>query len=309
MKIRVLYFEGCPNHLPAVELVCDIVAELNVVAEVDEVNVSDPYSVNELCFLGSPTIQVDGIDVEPEARNRTDFAYSCRTYSDGTGLPNRELVVSAIVTAAGSTTTTGPISASSAMGSVFAAVASSACCWLPLLALTTGISAGGVATFLDRWRPWLIGIAIILLGVSFYSVYFRKWRNSCCEAGACVSRRDKLHVFNQVMVWTATVMVVGMILFPLWGPAFISKTPTNTSVQSATSVQQRSIRVEGMTCDMCEIHVVRELGHVSGVLNVDASYEQGLAVITLDATVSHPTSAELAAAIKDAGYTMTGEMP
>ena len=95
MKIDVLYFEGCPNHHPAVTLTHEVLNELSAQAEVQEVEVSGPEDADQLRFLGSPTIQIDGIDVEPSARDRTDFGFSCRTYQ-GKGTPSRELLRQAI---------------------------------------------------------------------------------------------------------------------------------------------------------------------------------------------------------------------
>lgn len=46
-------------------------------------------------FLGSPTFQIDGADIEPSARQRTDFGMSCRRYptADGpSGLPERRML-------------------------------------------------------------------------------------------------------------------------------------------------------------------------------------------------------------------------
>lgn len=41
MKIEVFYFDGCPNHKPAVERVRQVLAEEGLSAEVLEVNVSE----------------------------------------------------------------------------------------------------------------------------------------------------------------------------------------------------------------------------------------------------------------------------
>ena len=94
-RIDVLYFEGCPNHKPAVALVLDVVRGLGLDVEVKEIEVRGPEDTGRLHFLGSPTIQIDGVDVEPDARNRTDFGFACRTY-DGEGLPRREMLVAAL---------------------------------------------------------------------------------------------------------------------------------------------------------------------------------------------------------------------
>jgi hypothetical protein len=78
--VDVLYFEGCPNHGPARALVERIAAELRVEPEIRLVEVPDPDAALELRFLGSPTIRVDGREVEPGADRRRDFVLSCRVY-------------------------------------------------------------------------------------------------------------------------------------------------------------------------------------------------------------------------------------
>jgi hypothetical protein len=67
MKIEVLYFDGCPNHMTAVEQVRQLLAEEGVPAEVLEVNVSDESIAQKVGFLGSPSVRVNGLDVEPKA--------------------------------------------------------------------------------------------------------------------------------------------------------------------------------------------------------------------------------------------------
>lgn len=94
-RIDVLYFEGCPNHKPAVALVLDVVRGLGLDVEVKEIEVKGPEDAGRLHFLGSPTIQIDGVDVEPDARDRTDFGFACRTYN-GKGLPRREMLAAAL---------------------------------------------------------------------------------------------------------------------------------------------------------------------------------------------------------------------
>jgi len=89
--VEILYFDGCPNHEGARLLVKGVGAELGIEPEIRLVNVSDPEAAERERFLGSPTIRVNGRDVEPEADDRTDFAQSCRVYrSDAgfTGLPD-----------------------------------------------------------------------------------------------------------------------------------------------------------------------------------------------------------------------------
>jgi len=95
MKIEVLFFEGCPNHRAAVDLTTSVVTDLAPDARVEEVEVRDSDEARRLRFLGSPTIHVDGVDIEPDARSRMDYAMSCRMYG-GSGTPPRELLEAAL---------------------------------------------------------------------------------------------------------------------------------------------------------------------------------------------------------------------
>ena len=96
MKIEVLFFEGCPNHRAAVDLTTSVVTDLVPDARGEEVEVRDSDEARRLRFLGSPTVHVDGVDIEPEARSRTDYAMSCRMYGGGSSIPPRELLEAAL---------------------------------------------------------------------------------------------------------------------------------------------------------------------------------------------------------------------
>jgi hypothetical protein len=91
MKIEVLYFSGCPNHEPAVGLVRKVVSDLGLGVQVDEVELRGGDDAQRARFFGSPTIRVNGVDVEPAARSRTDYGFTCRMYGRS-GVPPRELI-------------------------------------------------------------------------------------------------------------------------------------------------------------------------------------------------------------------------
>jgi hypothetical protein len=95
MKISILYFEGCPNHPPVVGMVRRLLLEHHLEASIEAVEVA-PGDEARLRFLGSPTVQVDGVDIEPAARERTDYAMSCRVYHSPDGLPSEGLLLAAL---------------------------------------------------------------------------------------------------------------------------------------------------------------------------------------------------------------------
>jgi hypothetical protein len=94
MKVEVLYFEGCPSHLPTLERIKEVLQEESCDAEVGEVLVPDVDTAQKVKFLGSPTVRVNGVDIEPNARERKDFGLMCRRYSGG--ILSHELIRSAI---------------------------------------------------------------------------------------------------------------------------------------------------------------------------------------------------------------------
>ena len=85
-RVEILYFDGCPNHEPARALVERLATQLRIAPEIELVEVADPEAAVALRFLGSPTVRVNGRDVEPGADERRDYAFSCRIYRSERGV-------------------------------------------------------------------------------------------------------------------------------------------------------------------------------------------------------------------------------
>jgi len=86
--VEIFYFEGCPGHAAAAELVARVVKDAALNVEVRHVEVANAVAAEQLRFLGSPTVRVDGVDVDPDADQRHDFAMQCRVYSVNGRLQN-----------------------------------------------------------------------------------------------------------------------------------------------------------------------------------------------------------------------------
>src|SRR5262249_27073718 len=56
--VEVFYFDGCPNHGPALAVVERVARELGLSPEIRLVHVPDQEAARRLRFLGSPTIRV-----------------------------------------------------------------------------------------------------------------------------------------------------------------------------------------------------------------------------------------------------------
>jgi hypothetical protein len=99
MIIEMLYFDGCPNHAPARKLVERILVDHGIAAEIRDVVIAGAADARERKFVGSPTIRVNGVDIDHSAHAAADFGMICRIYRDGniwSGLPSPDLIYRAL---------------------------------------------------------------------------------------------------------------------------------------------------------------------------------------------------------------------
>ncbi|GJL78103.1 MAG: hypothetical protein NPINA01_10920 [Nitrospinaceae bacterium] len=92
MKIEFLYFESCANHEQALNLLQKILKEEGIESPVDLIKVESDEMAVELKFPGSPTIRINGQDVDPP-QEASGFSQQCRVYhNDGIlkGVPSEE---------------------------------------------------------------------------------------------------------------------------------------------------------------------------------------------------------------------------
>ena len=103
MKLEVLYFDGCPNHEALLARLRELLVSTGVAADIELVQVEDAQAADRERFLGSPTIRIDGHDVEPGADQRTDYGLKCRLFTTPAGLrglPAEEWIQAALQRAA-----------------------------------------------------------------------------------------------------------------------------------------------------------------------------------------------------------------
>ena len=99
MTIEVLYFDGCPNHERLLECLPRLLEREGIDAQLVLRKVVDAAHAERERFLGSPTIRVEGRDVDPGAARRDDYGLKCRIYqtkSGLTGLPPDEWIIAAL---------------------------------------------------------------------------------------------------------------------------------------------------------------------------------------------------------------------
>jgi len=86
VRVEVLYFDGCPNHEALLPHLRELLAEVDARVDIELVRIEDHEAAERERFLGSPTVRVDGQDVEPGADARSDFGLKCRLFPTPDGL-------------------------------------------------------------------------------------------------------------------------------------------------------------------------------------------------------------------------------
>jgi hypothetical protein len=94
VKIELFYVPGCPHYEPALERVRKALAAEAVEGEIHRVLVTTVGEANALLFPGSPTIRINGKDVEPSSTLSPGLA--CRIYGNRSGIPAEETLRAAI---------------------------------------------------------------------------------------------------------------------------------------------------------------------------------------------------------------------
>jgi hypothetical protein len=86
ITVELLYFEGCPSYVAFLPRLRALLAEGGVDAPVLRRRGESDQAARRERFLGSPTVRIDGLDVEPSAAQRSDYALKCRLYGSPDGL-------------------------------------------------------------------------------------------------------------------------------------------------------------------------------------------------------------------------------
>jgi len=244
MNIEVLYFEGCPNHLPAIEMIRETLKSLGRQCDIRQVEVRTQADAEAMAFVGSPSIRINGADIEAWARSAKNFGLSCRTYLDGShrsGVPSRELLRRAIVESvtgvSGSITTepntskteiisssqSSPISggrkdslggsgSTALFAGGLAAILASTCCLGPLILISLGFSGVwiGNLTVLEPYRPFFIVIAVVALFFAGKQIF--RPAQLCNPGEVCALPRARR--IYKLLFWTCAILVLVALVYP-----------------------------------------------------------------------------------------------
>ena len=71
----LLYTEGCPATPKTIGLIEECISELGLHVELKRILINSQEEADEWKFLGSPTVQINCIDIDPPVRESTNFGF------------------------------------------------------------------------------------------------------------------------------------------------------------------------------------------------------------------------------------------
>jgi mercuric ion transport protein len=169
--------------------------------------------------------------------------------------------------------------------SAVSAVAASLCCIGPLVALALGLGGFAGAAFFAKWRPFLLGVTLLLLGLAWYLNY-RKPRNGVCsETDACAAEMTSR--WNKSILIVATVLVLAAAGFPAWFEMVTGHHPsgmTPSSHKSASELASLHVAIPSMDCPACAQLIQATLRRQPGIEAATVTFQTKAAVVQYDTT-------------------------
>jgi hypothetical protein len=98
-----------------------------------------------------------------------------------------------------------------ALATIGGALAASACCLGPVVFSLLGAGALGAASVkLEPYRPWLIGLTVLLVSMAFYGAY-RPNQTEACHDGVCTPQTRRT---AKMLAWIIAAVAALLIAFP-----------------------------------------------------------------------------------------------
>lgn len=106
-----------------------------------------------------------------------------------------------------------------AAGGLTGAILASSCCIVPLVLLSLGVGGAWIGNLaaLEPWKPYLIAVSVILLGLGFWYTYLRK--PPLCKDGSYCARPSSSAI-TKCALWLAAIIVALAGTIDLWAPLF-----------------------------------------------------------------------------------------
>jgi copper chaperone CopZ len=182
---------------------------------------------------------------------------------------------------------------------IFASIGASLCCITPVLAVLAGSSSlASTFSWMDPFRPYLIALTVLVLAYVWWDKLKPKDKITC----ACETEEKISFVRTKKFLSIVTVFAIVTISFPYYGDYFIKDdVKKEIVIVDAKDIVTYTVKIADMTCPACEATVGNAIYKQDGIVNLDISYEKGIANIKFDK--SKTTIEEIKKSINKTGFT------
>lgn len=187
--------------------------------------------------------------------------------------------------------------------SVAAAIGSSLCCIIPIVAAVTGIGTIAAGAVFEAWRPYLLGITGLLLVAGFFIAY-RDYQRACVPGSLCATKPVGRRSFSALGI--VATAVVALAAFPYYSGAVarvILAPPSPSYSASSVALSTVTFQIPDLDCPACAVSLSATLYKLPGVVDAKLDVDSGKAVVSYDPGTQN--IAVLEKAILDAGFHIT----
>ncbi len=165
------------------------------------------------------------------------------------------------------------------IGSIFTAFLASLCCLGPALLAIAGVGSVGFLSVFEAYRPYLIGLTVLLLATGLFFAY--RGKKVECEDGTC--KIESAGKWNKILLWVAALVAVFFLSFPYLNiNSLFTKVYQNKEGIDKMNLQEVFIPVEGMTCSGCEKNVESAVSRMEGISEIIADHTKSQALVKFD---------------------------
>lgn len=172
---------------------------------------------------------------------------------------------------------------------ILGALAAILCCVGPLMPILLGLGGATALFGLDRFKPWFIGLGLLILGLaSWYAV--RKQNRCCAVKSAARNVKTVVMIFG---VGIGSYLLLQFVIVPALSSVASSKVAAaHDSASSGTQVtgEEVKLHIDGMDCAACAIGVEAAFLQLPGVVSAKVNWKTGAATVRIDPEKTQPSA-------------------
>lgn len=158
---------------------------------------------------------------------------------------------------------------------ILTSTSASLCCIVPVLGVIGGSSSllSSIA-WLEPIRPFFITATLGVLGFAWYRAFKPKSEEEC----GCEPKRKPI-TESKKFLGAVTIFSLLLLSFPTYSKYLVQDNKSRVPEVDQTVNTTINLKVYGMTCPSCELHVEKEVIKLPGITTVKASYDESSTIV------------------------------